>query len=98
MSTHPTRLFSLTGERRFPRRLVAHREVRGLETRLAGGQRLEGGRDETAVGFASIGITATGLVVAAGALVLGVRQRRGSEALAAVAAAAGSAGTPTSSP
>jgi membrane-associated phospholipid phosphatase len=43
---------------------------------------------ETAVGFASIGITATGLVVAAGALVLGVRQRRVTEALAAVAAAA----------
>jgi membrane-associated phospholipid phosphatase len=43
---------------------------------------------ETAVGFASVGIVSTGLFVAAGALVLGVRQRRVTEALATVAAAA----------
>jgi len=45
------------------------------------------GLHETAVGFASIGIASAGLFVAAGALVLGVRRRRVTEALVTVAAA-----------
>lgn len=43
---------------------------------------------DTAVGFASVGIAATGLFVATAALVIGVRQRRVTEAIVTVAAAA----------